>query len=153
MRCEEARLLAMAVVDGNAKPFERRMLEEHLAHCSDCRRFLRDEKRLWDVLGCFEGIGESEGLCEAVMVKVRRGRSLFWRVVGAVAAVAAVLLVLVFAGPFGGGPSVDEVKEVAEKAELLENLEVLEQLSDEELEIAAMLDFLSELDEAELESE
>ena len=50
MNCEEVRMAAMALADGETPPLSRTAIEEHLAGCADCRRELEELQafgRLW----------------------------------------------------------------------------------------------------------
>jgi len=51
LRCEEARVLLMAYIDGEIEPQEASRLEDHLAVCVDCRRDERAYRRLEEVTG------------------------------------------------------------------------------------------------------
>lgn len=51
LRCDEARVLLMAYIDGEIEPGEASRLEDHLAVCVDCRREERAYRRLEEVTG------------------------------------------------------------------------------------------------------
>ena len=134
MSCCEMHETLGAYLDGELSAGEREAFRKHLESCSDCRRELAEQERLWAFLGSFEEAEVSIGLTRRILEgtvgprrKAGRTRPLRWAV-----PVAAAAAVLVAAGVWYHfrPPDVLDAKTVAviEKLEVLENLDILEDL-------------------------
>jgi len=76
MRCREAESWISSRIDGEAIPHGALDgLEMHLAACSGCSRFLRDEEERARALGAHLAAGDTRPLARAVMAAVRAGEA------------------------------------------------------------------------------
>ena len=114
--CDQALELLSARLDGALTPEEEAGLEEHLAHCPDCRALAADLEELHDAMpGLYQE--PPPELKERVMAQIRaesapisldevrkkRSGRKTWRSWGAMAAVMAVVFMSALAMRFGGG--------------------------------------------------
>lgn len=107
--CTKYDMMISARLDGELSPEEARELEEHLASCEDCRRYLRLLETVREGLGKEQLPAAPETLKSGIMYKIglekKRSRLLFGAF-GRWTAIAAVICIAVFGvaklGGFGG---------------------------------------------------
>ena len=107
--CTKYDMMISARIDGELSPEEERELEEHLASCEDCRRYLRLLETVREDLREEKLPAAPETLKDGVMYKIglekKRSRLLFGAF-GRWTAIAAVICIAVFGvarlGGFGG---------------------------------------------------
>jgi hypothetical protein len=151
MRCREAESWISSRIDGEAIPHGALDgLEMHLAACSGCCRFLRDEEERARALGAHLAAGDTRPLARAVMAAVRageaeslperlpgsrfRGGAPFLRPLAVVAAAFLVVGALVFFDLDPGNPPANDVLETAPLPKLIYVEEVVPSPEDSPLE-------------------
>ena len=134
MSCHQMHETISAYLDGELSADEREAFGKHLESCSDCRRELADQERLWTFLGSFEEDQVSVGLTRRILESTvgprrKRGRSHRLRWAVPVAAAASLLVAAGVWHHFNTPPVLDEkTVAVIEKLDVLENLDILEDL-------------------------
>jgi anti-sigma factor RsiW len=71
-RCDAARLLLSAVLDGEASELERAQTQRHLAECPDCRAFAAQAQALAGVLRSTPELAPSRSLAPLAPARRRR---------------------------------------------------------------------------------
>jgi ferric-dicitrate binding protein FerR (iron transport regulator) len=99
-RCDRARAWAALAPDGELAMLESRLLESHLAHCADCRRFA---EQVTAIAAELRAAAVERSLRRLVLTAAPAPRSAHARIrsVASVAAVAAMALGIAMQAPAG----------------------------------------------------
>lgn len=131
MSCQEKFETISAYLDGELTGAELKAFREHLGGCSDCRRELAEQERMWGLLGEVKVQAGSPALTRRILgattakrAKVGSvGRTLGWLV--PLAAAASLLIAVVIWQP---AKMDSETVAVIQNLNVLEHLDVLENL-------------------------
>ncbi|MFH1999436.1 MAG: zf-HC2 domain-containing protein [Planctomycetota bacterium] len=161
-KCRDLSPKTIEYLEGLLPPFERRLMESHLADCPSCRKRIAEHRQAWDLLDLLEEKKPSPFFVAGTMREMRNRRvdqrtSNIRRILIVAAACLMLTASLVFyflSIPSSGKGVVETDRVLVSDAELLEDLELMEDLDflveyGEDLELAMEYDLYHVLSEEE----